>query len=1060
MSAAIRRLFALGLVASLATLPAAAGTRTGAEQTPADALRQLRRAAGGHVVAHRSSATGAFDFVRATGGAVLWRSSPAAGAPARAYAFLAARGAVVGMNAAERALAARRSESEPAPAELRGASELRVKRVETGPGGASHVRLDQFYRGLPVFGAEVVVHVNRLGTTAVNGAFVPSVSVAVSPAVPAADAGRIALRSVSKTIPGIPLEVASSTIQVYRTGLLERYVGRSVLAWAVEVAGKGVREQVWVDATLGAVFNRISLNHEALDRCVYSPTFDPDNPDLFVVRREGDPPTHVPPFDNLYDFSGMVYDLFSKAFGRDSYDGLGHKMRTVYLVNDACPNAYWDGQATNYCPGFDVDDVVAHEWGHAYTEYTHGLIYQWQPGALNESYSDIWGEIVDLTNNWDGLAGGDNTQPYPNGVRWVVGEDLTEPVGDALKLRDMWNPERRGLPAKVSSAFYVCGTGDGGGVHSNSSVPNHAFAMLVDGKTFNGHTVTGIGMDKAARIYYDAMVNYQTPTTTFPEHAQALQAACGNLVGVNVNGLTTGLPISSPIAAGDCTQVGEAIAAVEMGNEPVQCGFKPLLAPGAPPACGGGTVVFAEDWEAGLTGWTPNSAGTVPADWPGYNWAAVGSLPGGRAGQAAFAINENTGSCASGSGENVAGKFSIDSPAITIPSITFASGDPSFKLRFDHWVETEAGFDGGNLKISVNAGPWQLVPQASYGFNAPNATLAAGNPNSGQRAWSGTDGGKLTGSWGTTIADLTSLVDAGDSVVLRLEFGQDCQDGRTGWYVDDLSLTACPPVPAPSLSLGGDYGNPDNDGSYTLSWTLPTGATGPNVLQEATVTAPFVNEDAEAGLGNWQLSTTSPAMLNWEVSDSKPMHSGKAFFARGHDAQFFVLEGAAIMQYGSAISVPALGDTVLTFRDWFMAEPDDGGFVDVSTNNGASWQSVYSIARGTAVQNEIVPFATEPLSPRTVNLTAFAGQTIRLRFRYLAAFTNYVNVIPIGWYVDDIKIANVTFQPLATTAGTSYLVSGKADGSYLYRVRTTYTFGSEVVPGEWSNVVTASVASP
>ena len=52
---------------------------------------------------------------------------------------------------------------------------------------------------------------------------------------------------------------------------------------------------------------------------------------------------------------------------------------------------------TNYCNGVTSDDVVAHEWGHAYTEYTCG-IYQWQPGALNESYSDIWGETVDLIN--------------------------------------------------------------------------------------------------------------------------------------------------------------------------------------------------------------------------------------------------------------------------------------------------------------------------------------------------------------------------------------------------------------------------------------------------------------------------------------------------------------------------------------------------------------------------------------------------------------------------------------------------------------------------------------
>ena len=74
----------------------------------------------------------------------------------------------------------------------------------------------------------------------------------------------------------------------------------------------------------------------------------------------------------------------------------------------SCPNANWNGLTTNYCNGVTSDDVVAHEWGHAYTERTHGLIYQWQPGALNESYSDIWGEVVDQINGvgTDSAGGG------------------------------------------------------------------------------------------------------------------------------------------------------------------------------------------------------------------------------------------------------------------------------------------------------------------------------------------------------------------------------------------------------------------------------------------------------------------------------------------------------------------------------------------------------------------------------------------------------------------------------------------------------------------------------
>ena len=105
---------------------------------------------------------------------------------------------------------------------------------------------------------------------------------------------------------------------------------------------------------------------------------------------------------------GEAYWLLENTFGRDSYDGAGAMMRTVN--NDpriSCPNANWNGITTNYCDGVTSDDVVSHEWGHAYTEYTSGLIYQYQSGALNESYSDVWGETLDLINGREDEGEGD-----------------------------------------------------------------------------------------------------------------------------------------------------------------------------------------------------------------------------------------------------------------------------------------------------------------------------------------------------------------------------------------------------------------------------------------------------------------------------------------------------------------------------------------------------------------------------------------------------------------------------------------------------------------------------
>ena len=100
--------------------------------------------------------------------------------------------------------------------------------------------------------------------------------------------------------------------------------------------------------------------------------------------------------DNMLISSGDVYQRFFAGFGRDSYDDAGHVMDQAYQRNYGCPNASWNGNFISFCPGFTTHDVTAHEWGHAYTDYTHDLIYSWQSGALNEAYSDIWGEAFDL----------------------------------------------------------------------------------------------------------------------------------------------------------------------------------------------------------------------------------------------------------------------------------------------------------------------------------------------------------------------------------------------------------------------------------------------------------------------------------------------------------------------------------------------------------------------------------------------------------------------------------------------------------------------------------------
>lgn len=1034
------------------------------------ALDSLRRATGAQIKAHVSKETGHYDFVRAADGLVLEVDNTSASPEERAFNFLRARGALIGMNVEERKFAANKASIDTS----KSVSVLKVARVDKDSVGGSHVRLNQFHKALPVFGAQVIVHMNDRGITAINGHYVPDIKILAKPSLSAAQAAKAALR-----VGDASLKVVKTELSIYRIGLLEGYSGNSVLAYAVEVTdGGALREQVWIDASKGSLLNRISLNHPALSRKVYAQAYDP----LLVVRQEGDPLTPGPtpgttgadPINNLYVMAGQTYDFYKSVFNRDSYDGLGHIMESVLLVstnpNIPCPNAWWNGTTTNYCPELDADDVVTHEWTHAYTQFTHGLIYSYQSGALNESWSDIFGESIDLTNNVDAEGGNNNEDPAPTGQRWVIGEDVVS-IGP---IRDMWDPTSFGDADKVSSGNYACGSGDGGGVHSNSGIPNHAFAILVDGKHFNGVNVHGIGLTRALHIYFRAMTLYQTPTTNFAAHAQAVQTSCNDLIGQSFNAIS---PESGSVSISDqtCQQVANAMAAVEMSAAP-PCNFVPILNPDTPELCAGAADIFVEDWESGDDGWTRTSEGVFP-DWEDNtrdirDFAIRSGLPKDRAGSAAYATNpalgeRGGGSCTPGGQPegDYSGEFSIDSPQITIPTDAENLG-----LRFDHYVASEATFDGGQVEVSVNDGEFQLVPQANYEFNKPNSAFAGAppvgnntNPNAGEFAWHGTDTGSQEGSWGTTLADLSGLAGPGDTVKLRFKFSQDGCNGVDGWYVDNIHLYSCPNLEAPQLTLGADYQEPDPNGAYTLTWTRPDGAIGPDVLQETSVCGPVLSENAESGLGQWTVAGGASSdegqlvfpMWQSAPAGQKPNHSSTSFWANPVSEQE-TQNTFTTLTYNNPIQIPSVGITTMRFSEWYFNEDDDKGLVEVSTDNGATWTAIYTNNRpmGDLPDLGVEAFANEGLSAQQLDLTIYSGQTIRLRFRYSLGVSNFVAFFQYGWYIDDISITNDGWVNLTNADVTSFLVSGRSSGTRCYRVRTTYPGG---IPSPYSNLAQATV---
>ncbi|GGF57557.1 M4 family metallopeptidase [Alteromonas lipolytica] len=752
-----------------------------------------------------------------------------------------------------------------------------------------HATFQQFYEGIPVFGGEIRTHYNSAGQLiVVNGNFLSDIKVSTKATVKPSLAAKIAIMTVSKdpaqalntealvwkdketVLTGSELSAKSTKLMVFREGLLKGVPGKDHLVYEVEVTNKdtSVREFIYVDAHSKDIVDQITGIHDALDRRAYDaesqPHPGPNYPD-FPFWVEGDAfPTASSEADNMILASEETYSLFSNAWGRDSFDGSGAIMDAIFNRGDSCPNASWNGVYISFCPGLTSDDVTAHEWAHAYTQYTNNLIYQWQSGALNESYSDIWGETVDRINGRDDLSlpntprsdgscsvHGAGSPSVDDSVRWLMGED-TSGFGGAI--RDMYTPTCYGDPGKVTDSEYFCSTADSGGVHYNSGVPNHAFALMVDGGSYNGYAGSGLGLTKSAHIHWVAQ-NLLTVSSNFADHADALEAACSTLIGDDLVGLTDGLPTGEVITAANCAEVAEIIDAVELRTPPEQCGFEPILETPAPALCDGLGVVqpiFTEDFENGSvpSGWTVSMHDVAnPSTFDSTGWEVTGDLPTGALGSfAAFAPDLIAGDCAA---DTEAGVIALDSPVIVLPA------DEIPHAAFTHWVATEAGWDGGNLKISVNGGPFTVVPSSAYSFNAYNTALSASdNPLAGEEAFTGANEGGLTGSWGQSQIDLLNVAMPGDSVQFRFDFGTDGCNGVTGWYVDDIEAYSCseelPPVCGDGvLDIGEmcDDGNGDSGDGCSSSCQVESGYS---------CTLPIPSSNSSNLVGDWSFEAGVP----------------------------------------------------------------------------------------------------------------------------------------------------------------------------------------------------------
>jgi thermolysin len=269
------------------------------------------------------------------------------------------------------------------------------------------------------------------------------------------------------------------------------------------------------------------------------------------------------PVVDAHVYLGYTYDYYFKRFGRRGLDnnngpmvaithGVSRGRITDYINDDEVIgtyylNAFWcggcgadgngimffgEGLPTGYYlsdTGQYVDyfsaslDVVGHELTHGVTEYSSGLIYENEPGALNEAFSDIIGTSVEFSFQ-------------PSKADYLIGEDTFRPYrpGSPFGLRSMSGPQSLGQPDHYSRRYI--GGEDNGGVHTNSGIANHAFYLAIEGGTnrTSGQAVTGVGAanrEQIEKVFYRAFTQLLPPDATFAVARQATLQAASDLYG-------------------------------------------------------------------------------------------------------------------------------------------------------------------------------------------------------------------------------------------------------------------------------------------------------------------------------------------------------------------------------------------------------------------------------------------------------------------------------------------------------------------------------------------------
>jgi Zn-dependent metalloprotease len=250
-----------------------------------------------------------------------------------------------------------------------------------------------------------------------------------------------------------------------------------------------------------------------------------------LVRNEGDPPSSDAAVNEAYDAAGATYDLFKEVFERNSIDDQGLRLESTVHYDIKYDNAFWNGNQMVYGDGdgqlFDrftkSIDVIGHELTHGVTQYEAALDYYGEPGALNESFSDVFGILV--KQRW--------LKQTVEQSNWMIGEGLLMPNVKGFGIRSMKEPGtayndavlgKDPQPGHLNNMYK--GTADNAGVHINSGIANRAFYLAA-------MEIGGYAWEKTGKIWYISLRDRLRNAAGFKQAADSMVAIAGELYGVD-----------------------------------------------------------------------------------------------------------------------------------------------------------------------------------------------------------------------------------------------------------------------------------------------------------------------------------------------------------------------------------------------------------------------------------------------------------------------------------------------------------------------------------------------